>query len=365
MSEKKIKVGLIGYGLAGRVFHAPLLSAVSEFDLTTICSSRLAEIHETHAGIVIVQKPEAVLSNDDIDLIVIATPTATHVALAEKALLAGKHVVVDKPVALTLADAKRLVELSVRQNLKLFAFHNRRWDSDFLAVRDAISNDLVGDVTHFESHLNRFRPTVRDRWREDGSEGSGVWFDLGPHIVDQALLLFGRPDAVTADIAPLRVGAKSDDWAHIMLHYANRRAILHASLLSPDGESGGHPRFFVSGTKGCLTKRFADPQEGQLQAGVRPDDVSFGVDEDDLRLHQSSLPAMRVPVPSGCQQTFYELVAHSIRNGSEGPIGLDHLLDVCEIIEIAQHSAAERRTIELSANDSKRNILMFRKSSDG
>lgn len=347
MSLEKVKVGLLGYGLAGRLFHAPLLAAAPEFQLKTIWSTRVAEIQALDPDISIADCAEDVLTDEEISVVVVATPTATHASLAERALLAGKHVVVDKPVALTVRDAGRLVNVSKAQHRRLFAFHNRRWDSDFIAVQEAISNDRIGNVTHFESHLCRFRPIVVDRWREDGSLGSGVWFDLGPHIVDQVLLLFGRPIAVTADLACLRAGAKADDWAHVVLHYPDRRAILHASLLSPDGKSGGQPRFFASGTKGSLIKRCPDVQEQQLDAGLRPCDSAFGIDNDDLQLYLPGLPVERLRVPVGRQQTFYELVSQCILHGTEEPVGLSHLLEVCEIIEVAKQSAAELRTIEM------------------
>lgn len=349
MRLERIKVGLLGYGLAGRVFHVPLIGSVPEFELKTVWSTRRAEIQALDPSITIATCVEDILHDDEIELVVVATPTSTHTDLAEKALLAGKHVVVDKPVALSVGDAQALVHLSRKQNRRLLAFHNRRWDSDFLAVRDAIVNDVIGNVTHFESHIDRYRPTVVDRWREDGSEGSGVWFDLGPHIVDQALLLFGKPAAVTADITGLRAGALADDWAHVMLHYADKRVILHTSLLSPDGASGGQPRFFVSGTTGSLTKRCPDRQEEQLQSGLRPGDDSFGVDDDDLQLYRPGLPVEHFQVPVGRQREFYELVSKCILLGTEEPVGLSHLIDVCDIIEVARQSAAERRTIELPA----------------
>jgi predicted dehydrogenase len=353
VGKASVKVGVIGFGLAGRVFHAPLISAVSELQLKTICSKRHDEIRAFYPGVSIVKNVQEVLGSDEIDLVVIATPTETHEALAEKALLAGKHVVVDKPLALSRNAARSLFDLAKVENRRLFAFHNRRWDTDFMGVRDAISKDLLGDVTFFESRIDRFRPHVKDRWREDGSVGSGIWYDLGPHLVDQALLLFDRPHAVTADIACLRPGANADDCAHVILHYPGKRIILHASLVSPDGVSGGQPRFSVSGTVGSLIKRSADPQEAQLQQGVRPGDQEFGIDEDRLQLHRPGLPINELQCPRGQQHHFYQMLADCVLRGGEEPVTRDQLIGVCEIIDAANQSATERRTVELFTGSQK------------
>jgi predicted dehydrogenase len=171
--------------------------------------------------------------------VVIASPTGTHADLARNALMAGKHVVVDKPFTLTLAEARDLALLAGEKNLHLLVFHNRRWDTCFLSVRDAIERGEIGRVTQFASHFDRFRPEVRERWRESGGPGSGVFYDLAPHLVDQALVLFGRPEAVSADVAILREGGMADDYAQVTLRYPQMRVHLSASLNAPAGDAGG------------------------------------------------------------------------------------------------------------------------------
>jgi predicted dehydrogenase len=298
-----------------------------------------------------VATPDAVLTDDTIGLVVIATPSATHMPLAKAALLAGKHIVVDKPVGLSLAEVRQLAEMSRNTGRHLFAFHNRRWDSDFLSVRSAIKSGLIGRVTHFESHFDRFRPNVQSRWREDRAPGSGVWLDLGPHLVDQALLLFGRPVAVTADIAALRAGSKSDDWAHVVLRYDGLRVVLHASLNSPDGSSGGCPRFSIFGTQGTLTKQKLDPQEGQLAAGIRPGDSQWGLDPDPLLFFDATSAKSMIESARGCQNRFYEMVEQCLTAEAPSnrlmPNTLDEIVAVHEVIDAARLSADKGNTVYL------------------
>lgn len=219
-----IRAGLIGYGYAGRTFHAPLISATGDLELVSVASSEAAKVLVDLPDVEIVRDPMVLAGAAGTDLIVIASPNETHVQLARTALNAGKAVVVDKPFTVDLADAHDLADQARRLGLLLSVFHNRRWDSDFLSVKQAIECGLVGRVTHFESHIDRYRPQVRDRWRENSGSGSGIWFDLRPHLVDQALQLFGLPDRVQANLAAQRTGAKTDDWAHVLLEYDCRRS---------------------------------------------------------------------------------------------------------------------------------------------
>lgn len=267
-----IRVGLVGYGMAGRVFHAPLIAAAPGLALIAVASSRADEVAAALPGVKVHPAPEALFADASIDLVVIASPTATHAPLAAQALAAGKHVVVDKPFALNLADARALVAQAKAARRSIAVFQNRRWDGDFMTLRRVIGAGLIGEVVEFESRFDRFRPEVRTRWREDGSAGSGVWFDLGPHLIDQALLVLGRPHAVSADLAALRRGGRSDDHAHVVLHYPHARAVLRASMVV----AGGAPRFLVHGTGGSLAKHGIDPQEAQLGAGMRPGDAGWG-----------------------------------------------------------------------------------------
>src|SRR3954462_14666444 len=192
----------------------------------------------------------AVVAQADLDLVVIATPNDTHADLARRALEAGRHVVVDKPFTLTLAEARELAHLAARAGRVLSVFHNRRWDADFLTLRRLVADGTLGEVLALESRFDRFRPEVRKRWREAAIPGGGLWYDLGPHLVDQALRLFGPPSAVYGDLARQREGAEAVDYAHVLLRYPRLRVILHAGMLVP----GETPRFTLHGTLGSYVK---------------------------------------------------------------------------------------------------------------
>ncbi|WCP15477.1 putative oxidoreductase YdgJ [Sphingobium sp. AntQ-1] len=343
----RIRVGLIGYGMAGRVFHAPLIRAAPGLELAAIVTSRAEAVDALDPAIPCVALTADLLADPAIQAVVVATPSATHAAIAADALRAGKHVVVDKPFALSLDEAKALAALARNSGRRLAVFHNRRFDSDFLSIRAAIEEGAIGQVTHFESHFDRFRPEVRDRWREDGSAGSGVWFDLGPHLVDQALALFGRPLAVSADIVALRPGSGADDWAHVVLRYERMRVVLHASLNAPDDGGGGSPRFAVHGDKGSLIKRRIDPQEAQLIGGMRPGDAGWGVDSDPVAVYDGAGGMTLRPATRGCQEQFYRQMADTWTRGSVAPILLDEAVAVQEVIEAALLSARKDRVVAM------------------
>lgn len=341
----KIGVGIIGNGMATRVFHVPYIQACEALELRAIVSRRPDA--EVPGGAAVVPDVEALLADPAIGLVVVATPSASHGAIARRVLEAGRHVVVEKPFTLDLAEARALAALAQARGLVLSVFHNRRWDTDFLSLRGAIEEGRIGRVVHFESHFDRFRPEVRDRWREDGSAGSGVWYDLGPHLVDQALLLFGRPEAVSADIAALRTGGASPDWAHVVLRYPDKRLILHAGMCV----AGGEPRFRVHGTGGSLVKWGLDPQEAQSVAGLRPGDAEWGVDSDPLQHFAgdaTTAPTAIITAPKGCQERFYAMMAKACAGDGAPPSTLAEILAVQEVVEAAIVSANEGRVVTLS-----------------
>jgi scyllo-inositol 2-dehydrogenase (NADP+) len=263
-----LNIGLIGYGFAGATFHAPLIGAVPGLALSHIASSRPEVAQRAHPRARIHADPQALIDTPEVDVVVIASPNDTHHPLARRALLAGRHVVVDKPFTLTVAEAEDLRTLAASQGRLLSVFHNRRWDNDFLTVRQQVESGALGEINTFVSTLDRFRPEVRMRWREDGTvPGAGTLFDLGPHLIDQALLLFGQPLSVMADVGLQRVGASAPDYFHLVLRYAGSlRVILHAgSVVRQPG-----PRFAVHGRYGSFVKHGFDPQEDALRAGRAP-----------------------------------------------------------------------------------------------
>lgn len=327
---ERIGVGIVGNGMATRVFHAPYIGAISTLDLRAVVSRR-GDVPPPVPGVPLVDDIAVLLADPAIDLVVIATPNATHAEFAARALQAGKHVVVEKPFALDLAQARRLTDLAHERGRVLAVFHNRRWDSDFLTVRAAIEAGLIGPVVHFESHFDRFRPVPRDRWREDGGAGSGIWFDLGPHLIDQVLLLFGAPAAVSADLAALRPGGRGDDWAHVTLHYADKRVILHAGMCV----AGGSPRFVVHGLAGSLVKQHSDRQEAQSIARLTPSDAEWGHDPDPLRHWDAQGQERAIAAQRGYQPRFYAEMAEACFGRGEPPTAVAQILQVQAVLDAA------------------------------
>ncbi|MEO0032947.1 MAG: hypothetical protein RIS94_2705 [Pseudomonadota bacterium] len=337
-----IGVALIGYGYAGRTFHAPLIGASPEYALRVVASSDARRVRADLPGMEVASTSAEAIARDDIDLVVIATPNASHAPLAQAAIAAGKHVVVEKPIAPGLAEARDLADRAGAAGVRLTVFHNRRWDSDFLSVRAAIDQGLVGTVSHFESHFDRFRPQVRDRWRENAGPGSGVWFDLGPHLVDQALLLFGPPRRVTASMALQRAGAQATDWAHVILEYDTLRVVLHAGMLV----AGGSRRFVIHGDKGSLIKERLDPQEAQLLAGMRPGAAGWGIDSDPLVLHDAA-GQRTVPSIPGDQRRFYGELALALRGNSSDSVDIAQSMAVMAVVAAAETAANTGTSVSL------------------
>ncbi|HEU0306572.1 MAG TPA: oxidoreductase [Lysobacter sp.] len=334
------RVALIGYGFAGRVFHAPLIQSVPGLSLDFVASRDAAKVHVDLPGVEVIADPMRAATDPRVDLVVIASPNDSHAPLARAALEAGRNVVVDKPFALSLADARGLAALAEANDRLLSVFQNRRWDSDFLAVQQAVQAGAVGDLMHLESRIERFRPQVKERWREAGGPGSGVLWDLAPHLVDQTMQLLGRPDSVYANVAVQRPGAQADDWAHLVLSFGQRRAVLQVGMLA----AGGSTRFLVHGTRGTLVKAMPDPQEAQLIAGVRPGDAEWGADSDDLMAFDGGEPR-RIPVPRGDQSRYYAAVCEALQGRGANPVTPTQAVAVMAVLEAAVVSAREGRTI--------------------
>ena len=266
MTGRPIGVALAAFGSAARVFHIPLLRATPGLELRTIVSRRPDEVRAALPEVMAVRDFAAACADPAIDLVVIPTPNDTHAPLAAQALQAGKHVVVDKPFTLTVAEAESLLALAAAKGRVLSVFQNRRWDADFLALRQVLGSGAVGEPVLLESRFDRFRPEVPDRWRDRPGPGSGLWYDLGPHLVDQALQLFGPPRAIFLDLAAQRDAATTDDRFHALLRYDRLRVTLHATTLA----AAETPRFALHGTRGSWVKYGTDPQEAALKAGTLP-----------------------------------------------------------------------------------------------
>ncbi len=346
-----IRVGMIGYGFVGKTFHAPLIQSVPGLQLAFVGSTQPDKVHAEVPGATVIADRDSVATHPDVDLVVIASTNETHLPLATAALLAGKHVVVDKPFTLTLADARALAALAEKQGRLLAVFQNRRWDSSFLGAKKILAEGTLGAISHYESHYDRYRPNVRVRWREMPGPGAGLWFDLGPHLVDQALELMGLPDAVNANFAMQRDGAQTDDWAHVELIYPKARAILHSSVLV----SGGVPNFIIHGTKGSWVKYGLDIQEKQLMAGERPGAPGWGVDPVRATFYDGATGTQtELPVPDGNQAMFYVGMRDAILGTGPNPVPPAQAVAVMAVIETAIQSGAEGRVLPLSLTKEER-----------
>jgi predicted dehydrogenase len=345
-----IRVGLIGYGYAGRTFHAPLIRDTPELELVAVSSSRPEQVRADLPGMLVVPSPGEICALPSVDLVVIATPNDTHLPLTMLALDAGKHVMVEKPFAPTLEDARALVSHARRARRVLAVFQNRRWDGDFLAVTNLLAQRVLGDVSHFESHFDRYRPLVRDRWRERTGAGTGLWYDLGPHLVDQALQLFGLPDSVTASLAAQRAGAQSDDWAHAILAYGSRRVILHTSVLV----AAPLPRFVVHGHAGSWIKYGLDAQERQLVAALTPGEAGPPHDPERATFVDGASGAEReMPIPRGDYTQFYAQLRDAVQGVGVNPVPPEQALAVTAVVETAIRSSIEGRGLALPLTEAE------------
>lgn len=342
-NESPLRVGLVGYGYVGKTFHAPLIQSIPGFDLTTVASSRPDGVLADFPRAVVISDPTAVVTHPEVDLVVIASPNQSHYPLASAALRAGKHVVCDKPFTLTLAEAESLASIAEQKGRLLSVFHNRRWDSEVLATREVIASGVLGHISLMEVHMDRFRPNVRKRWRESTGSGAGLWFDLGPHLIDQALNQFGMPETVSAQLAVQREGGETDDWAHVVLSYEKTRVILHATLLAA---GGGAPRTIVHGTRGSWAKYGGDLQERQLQQGIRPDAPEFGDDPNPgLLFDGSSAEPKPIPAPGANQRDFYVAVYEALRGRAENPVKPSEAVAVMAVLETTFESAKRGLTL--------------------
>jgi predicted dehydrogenase len=352
LAKPRLKVGLVGYGYAGKTFHAPLIAAVPALHLVAVASSDPAKVHADWPQVSVHATPAELIGRDDLDLVVIATPNDTHHPLARAALLAGRNVVVDKPFTVALHDARELVALARKRRRVLSVFHNRRWDGDFMTLRRLVGEGALGRVVEMASRHDRFRPEVRQRWREGAGPGAGLWFDLGPHLVDQALQLFGRPRAIALQRDLTRDGALADDWFHASLRYDRLHVHLHAGMLV----AASAPRFTAHGTLGSFVKDGLDTQEDALKAGVRPTwpaQPDWGLDPGRAtlvrRAGDGTAMSTEVALERGTHMAYFAGVAAAIRNEAANPVPPEEALAVMELIELGIASAAQRRELEWPA----------------
>lgn len=340
MTAEPLGVGLIGFGMAARTFHAPLVQATPGLLLRGIVQRQGVAAQESYPQVRVAASADDLLRDDSIRLVVIATPNESHFPLAQQCLEAGRHVVVDKPFTTTGEEAEALCQVAESRRLVLSVFHNRRWDNDFLTVQHLLRHGTLGRVVSLESAYDRYRPARREgAWREQARSGSGILFDLGSHLADQALLLFGWPEKVTADVRRERDAAVVDDAFDVVLHYPRLRVVLRASMLA----AAPAPRFQVRGTQGSYVKHGLDPQEEALKAGKLPGSPDWGQERKDywgMLTTAEGTQLKREPLPSipGDYGQFYRNVRDAIQGAAPLAVTAAQARDVVRLLEWISHS---------------------------
>ncbi len=341
MSTKIIKTGLIGFGTGGEFFHAPFIHALEEFELTAVLERSKEKSKERYPNANIVRTPEELLSINEIELIVITTPNSTHFELAKSALEAGKHVVLDKPFTVTSVESNALIQLAKEKKKILTVYHNRRFHCDFKTLQTLLTKNELGNVTEYLACFDRFRPELRPTmWKEVKGPGSGILYDLGSHLIDQVLVLFGKPLAISAELKIERPGAKAIDYFEINFHYKNHKAILRSGMLVKDPG----PIFRVTGSKAVYTKFGTDPQEAMLRAGLMPKGIEWAKESEESwgEISSDGIVKKVVPIYSDYRD-FYRNVSKAIRLGEPLAVSPEQAALVIQCIEIATQSNVENK----------------------
>ncbi|MBN2481936.1 MAG: Gfo/Idh/MocA family oxidoreductase [Bacteroidales bacterium] len=346
--KEVIHVGLFSYGMSGRVFHAPFLHTNPKFSIKKILQRSASDARLRYPYVEIARTPEELYGDPEIDLIVVNTPDHTHFELARDALKAGKHVVVEKPFVLSMEEGEELIELADRKGKKLTVFQNRRWEGDFLTVQKIIEQHLLGRLVEYEAHFDRFRNYIRDSWKENPACGTSTLYNLGSHLIDQALVLFGMPEGVFADIRKQRTNALVDDAFDLLLIYPDVKVVLKGSYLVR--EPG--PRFKLNGTEGSYVKYGTDPQEGALQAGHLPDETGWGREpEENWGLINTTLKGIhfrgKVETFPGSYQEFYNNLHEAIVSNKELAVKPAESLNGIRIIHDAYKSSNIKAVVKL------------------
>ncbi len=353
----EIGVAVIGFGLAGQVFHAPFVSAVPGLKLEAIVQRKGDEAARAYPSARIMRSVDEALKDSAVQLIVVGTPNETHFELAKKALLAGKHVVIDKPFAATSAEAGELKELAEKQGLVVAPFHNRRWDGDFLTVRKLLEEGVVGRLVTYESHFDRFRPMPRENtWKEGANAANGLLMDLGPHLVDQALALFGAPVGITASVRKDRDRTDIEDAFDISLEYPRLRAHCRSSMLACDAA----PRFLLHGTKGSFKKYGLDPQESALVGGAakvprmgegewlaEPESQWGTLTVAPVPAEPGNLERTKVKTELGDYRGYYANVRDAINGVAKLAVTPEDGYRTVRLLEMARESSAAGKTLKV------------------
>ncbi len=344
-----ITTSIIGFGLSGRYFFAPFIEHDSSYHLHSFVTSQKETVNSEYPGVVVYDSVDKVVNNDDIQLVIVASPNYTHYDYAKKALLAGKHVVVEKPFTVTASEAEQLIKLANERDLVLAPFQNRRWDGDFLTIKRIIEEKELGEIVYFESHFDRYRPQHdRVAWKNEQLPGNGILYDLGPHLIDQSLCLFGMPKEIFADIGIHRQNGKVDDFFDIHLYYNDLKVVLKAGVMVR--EQG--PRFIVHGRKGSFIKHGLDPQEMNLRGGMKPSNHKLGADNEENYglIHtekNGSTVREKVETINGNYKTYFQNVAEAINGVEQLAVSANDGLNIIRIIEKAYESKRLKAVVKI------------------
>lgn len=346
---EKIRVGIASYGMSGSLFHAPFISNHPGFELYAIVQRSSDSALERYPFVKLMRSYEELLADKSIQLVVVNTPDVTHYDFVKLALQAGKHVVVEKPFVFTVHEGEELIALAKAQKKMLCVFQNRRWDGDFLTVKQVLDSGILGRVVEFQSAYQRYRNYIQPgTWKERADNRVGLTYNLGSHMIDQAVTLFGIPQAVYADIDKLREGTEVDDYYHIQLLYPNVKVTLRAGYLMREET----PRYYMHGTKGSFIKYGLDPQEEDLKIGLSPTSPNWGTDREEtfgtLNTHMNGLHFRgKIETLRGNYMGFYEDVYQSFISNAQPRTDASLILPVIQIIEAAFESRKQKRAIFL------------------
>ena len=336
MKSPTIKTAVVGYGFSAKTFHIPFITTLAQFELSAISTSNQQAVAQDWPDAAHYLSARDMITQSDAELVIITAPNDVHYELAELALHNDKHVIIEKPFVTRIEDGEALIKLAEQKQRMLSVYHNRRWDGDFLTIKKMLESGELGALKHFESHFDRFRPQVRQRWREQAMDGGGILFDLGSHLIDQAIVLFGVPEAVTAQCRNMREGSNNVDYFDLTLHYPEHLAVLHADLFS----ANPNQRFTVKGTKGTYTKYGLDPQEERLIQGQLPQQPSWADEEKEHYGTFYSEEGQRAIVTErGGYQHYFRKVAESIVNQTPPPVSAEESLWNIKLIELAMESS--------------------------
>jgi predicted dehydrogenase len=348
--RNELRVGLIGYGFAGRTFHAPVITAVSDLKLAKVVQRSGTSAKERYPWVEVVNHVQDLYWDDNIELIVVTTPSTVHYEFVKDALQAGKHVIVEKPFTVTTDEADALIALAKEKGKVLSVFHNRRWDGDFLTVREIIRQGMLGRISEAEFCWDSYRPSIGTNWRDSGAPGTGVFYDLGVHFLDQALCLFGMPATIQADIRTVRENAIADDYFNVVLGYEGGPSVrLKSSALVR--ERG--PRYTIHGTKGSFVKYGIDPQEQALIQGETPLKPNWGTEPESMwGTLNTSIGGLhyvgRIRTIPGSYTSYFQNVYDAITGRAELEVKPEQARMAIRLIELGIKSSNEKRTVEVT-----------------